>query len=143
LKKPFPPKSDIEPIHVEELLSAAGMCNFLGVLSPAEPVPHLRKLVESVDRVAREALGQPLHGASQWEGIHYLTGFSAHAELLLAELARQHETLLAILTRAQKMNRSAARLKAAVRCRSDARFRPGVPQYFGMPPWRPVNRREQ
>lgn len=142
MKKPSRPKAEIEPIHVPELLSAAGMCNFLGVLSPPAPVPHLRKLVDSVDRVAREVLQGRVNDAPRWEGIQFLTDFSAHAELLLAELARQHETLVAILTRAERMNRSVVWLSAAIRNRAETKFPSRVPQLLGARFWRPVNRRE-
>ena len=138
MKKPFRPKSEIKPIHVEELLSAAGMSHFLGVLSSPEPVPHLRRLVESVDRVAREALQGPVNDAPLWEGVELLSGFTEHAELLVAEMAKQQETLLAILTRAKTMNRSAAWLHAAIRCRSDAEFRSGISGFTRTPFCSPV-----
>jgi hypothetical protein len=44
-RKHSPRRAEVEPIHVDELLGAAGMNGFLGVLDPPEAVPHLRVLV--------------------------------------------------------------------------------------------------
>jgi hypothetical protein len=47
-RKRSPRRAELEPIHVDELLGAAGMNGCLGVLDPPEPVPHLRVVLRQV-----------------------------------------------------------------------------------------------
>lgn len=54
-KRRHKPKFKLESIHVDELLNAAGMSGFLGVLEPPKPAaPHLKKLAsEMLEEIAQ------------------------------------------------------------------------------------------
>ena len=61
------PKFKLESIHVDELLNAAGMSGFLGVLEPPQPAgPHLEKLAsEMLEEIAQtSSLPERYQGAT-------------------------------------------------------------------------------
>jgi len=88
IRKRSRPRWEIAPIHLEELLGAAGMSGFLGVLDPPAVGPHT---------VPRR------------EGQDLLAWFSTQSELLFGQLERQEEALAAISQIAERMNGAAAR----------------------------------
>src|SRR5579871_2001023 len=90
-------RADLEPIHIRELLSGAGMRGFLSVLDPPVPAPHLRELGRDGDSCEPEAAGaDPLRG------------LSALAEALFGRLARQEQALRTISEVAHRINGGAA-----------------------------------
>ena len=80
-----PPKPGIEPIHLDELLGAAGMSGFLGVLDPPANAPHL------CDASANLALAQ-----LSLQGRQLTVWFSNQVEALAGGLGRQQEQLYGI-----------------------------------------------
>lgn len=90
-------KRGIEPIHIRELLSGAGMRGFLSVLDPPVPAPHLRELGR--DQGSYESCAEPL------------TRLSARAEALLGRFARQEQALRLISEMAHRINGGAVALQ--------------------------------
>ena len=97
---PSRPKSSIEPIHIHELLTGAGMRGFLSVLDPPVPAPHLQELGRA---------GEVAGTASS--GIEPLSRLSGRAEDWLHQLARQEQTLRMITEVAFRINSGAAALQ--------------------------------
>ena len=94
------PRAGIEPIHIRELLSAAGMTGFLSVLNPPVPAPHLRELGRA------PILAEPPGGCGElWYAL------SSRADALLVWVGRQDELLRAITEVACRINSGAVRLQ--------------------------------
>jgi len=94
--------ADIDPIHVDELLSAAGMSGFLSVLDPPAPIPHLEALARTPEDGLAAAL--PRHGEQLSEALARL------AEVVLTRLRDREEALFRVSEIANRMNASAHRL---------------------------------
>ena len=92
VRKRCQPKPEIEPIHVDELLGAAGMSGFLGVLEPPTDVPHL----------AEPFADPPLAELAVW--------FSNRVEATAGGLRRQQESLYGLTQLARHLCGSAERL---------------------------------
>jgi len=102
-------RPEIAPIHVGELLAGPGMRGFLSVLDPPPAVPHLQK---PAAEPSLPGLADPGERFSLW--------LSAQAELLVRQLTRQQEGLLAITEVASRLSGGAQKLHrqtAAVRRR--------------------------
>jgi len=109
MKKRSPPRAKIEPICVDELLTAAGMSGFLGVLDPPTPVPHLQQLAGQAARIS------PSRGASDRNQAHVDSGsvplwFSSRVEGILGRLAGQQGILSEISEVVGRVNAGAERL---------------------------------
>ncbi len=97
----------IEPVRVEELVAAAGMSGFLGVLDPPASVPHLEKLAKGRAFLRPETEGNQVLGLDRYELSPQL---SLGVEHLRSLLERQQEALLEISNIAFRMNGAATRI---------------------------------
>jgi len=93
------PKPGLEPIHVDELMGAAGMSGFLGVLEPPPLAPHLA--VAGTD-LAVAGLSEQGRQLAVW--------FSNRLESLVGGLRRQQELLHGVTEVARRMSASAERM---------------------------------
>ncbi len=110
------PKTNIEPIHLDELLRGAGMRGFLSVLDPPVPAPHLRELGRGGDS-----------GAAGMPGSEPLDRLATRMEALIGKLGRQDHALRTINEMAYRINGGARALQRhaeSVRRRHTARSGP-------------------
>ena len=94
--------ADIDPIHVDELLSAAGMSGFVSVLEPPMPMPHLEVLARPP---ADGPAALPHHGQQLSEALARL------AEGVFIRLRDREEALFRLSEIANRVNASAHRLR--------------------------------
>ena len=121
-RKRFRPKAGIDPIHVHELLAAAGMSGFLGVLEPPVPLPHLQKLARGVSGVppGREAIDHRASGTvagaaaapEESPAAGLLPEGQKLVEAFLKRLGSQDEALRGVSEVVRRMNGSAERLRS-------------------------------
>ena len=98
IRKRSPPRAEIEPIHIGELLAGAGMTGFLSVLDPPVRALHLQKIAQASKTPAAQSGPELLH----W--------FSQQAGALFVQLRRQQEALGTIAEVARRWNGDAEKL---------------------------------
>jgi hypothetical protein len=89
----------LEPIHLDELMGAAGMSGFLGVLDPPAVAPHLSDASADLALAALSEQGKRL---AVW--------FSNRMESLVGGMGRQQELLYGVTEVARRMSASAERI---------------------------------
>ena len=103
------PKAGIQPIHVHELLSGAGMTGFLSVLQPRVAAPHLRQLTESAESGSEEPpaadAGAEAGAAPEFDLPDWISARAAHWSGLMS---RQENALAETVELADRIQRRAA-----------------------------------
>ena len=93
------PRQEVEPIHLDELLGAAGMSGFLGVLDAPAVAPHMS-----------DAFGDLAVAGMSQQGKQLTVWFANQVESLVGSLGRQQELLYGVTEVARRMSGSAQRL---------------------------------
>jgi hypothetical protein len=111
IRKRSPPKSRIEPVCVDELLTAAGMSGFLGVLESAAPAGGLQQFPGTGRYPSLESV--PRRGPGALDIRTVSLGLTVQVERLAERLAGQHQILSGMSEVIGRMNAGAQRLKRA------------------------------
>jgi len=98
------PEPSVEPIHLDELLGAAGMSGFLGVLDPPAVAPHLSG-----------AFADLAVGILPEQGREVAIRFSNRIESAAGGLGRQQEMLYEVTAVARRMLAAAELLERRTR----------------------------
>src|SRR6516225_6565099 len=91
IRKRSPPRSRIEPVCVDELLTAAGMSGFLGVLERAAPAGGLQQFLGTGRCPSLESVPRGSPGAFDVGTVSL--GLTVQLERLAEKLAGQHQIL--------------------------------------------------
>src|SRR5215471_11055854 len=111
IRKRSPPRSRIEPVCVDELLTAAGMSGFLGVLESAAPAGRLQQFLGTGACPSLEPGPRGSPGALDVRPVSL--GLAVQVERLAGRLAGQHQILFGLSEVIGRMNAGAQRLKRA------------------------------